>query len=109
MVIINFMEDFNRSFLELRLDLKCPELELKYPELELKLIVSIGIGIGNNGIWIWIELKKWNWPQPWIQYICDSWFVTDFWIWVIDLLNTIFRIMAYWLVPTYPYAYDLHK
>ena len=56
-IIINFMEDFNRSFLELRLDLKSPELELelKSPELELelelKLIVSNGIGI---------ELKKWN-------------------------------------------------
>ena len=70
MITINFTEDFNRSSLELRLDLKSPELELelKSPELELelqlKLIVSSGIGIGieNNGIGI--ELKKWNWPQP---------------------------------------------
>ena len=60
------MEDFNRSFLELRFDLKSLklELELKSPEmeLELKLIVSsgteIGIGIENNGIGIGIELKQ---------------------------------------------------
>ena len=72
-IIINFAEYFNRSFLELRLDLKSPELELELKslelelELELKLIVSSGIGIGieNNGIGIGIELKKWNWPQPW--------------------------------------------
>ena len=63
-IIINFAEDFNRSFLELRWSLKSPELELKPPELELelKLIVSSGIGNGNgienNGIGI--ELKKWN-------------------------------------------------
>ena len=71
-IIINFTEDFNRSSLELRLDLKSPELELelelKSLELELELIVSSGIGIGigieNNGIGIGIELKKWNWPQP---------------------------------------------
>ena len=69
MIMINFTEDFNRSFLQLRLDLKSPELELelKSPELELelKLIGSSGIGIGieNNGIGI--ELKKWNWSQPW--------------------------------------------
>ena len=64
-IIINFEEDINRSFLNLRLDLKSLELELelKSPELELKLIVSSGIGIENNGIGI--ELKKWNWPQPW--------------------------------------------
>ena len=67
---INFAEDFNRSFLELRLDLKSPELELELKlkplelELELELIVSSGIGIENNGIGIRIELKKWNWPQP---------------------------------------------
>ena len=46
-IIINFEEDIDRSFLELRLDFKSPELELelKSPklELELKLIV------------------KWNW------------------------------------------------
>ena len=75
---INFAEDFNRSFLGLRLDLKSPELELELElkslelelELELKLIVSSGIGIGieNNGIGIGIELKKWNWPQPWCIY-----------------------------------------
>ena len=65
MVIINFEEDINRSFLEKRLDLKFLELELelKSPELELELelkrIVSSGIGIENNGIRI--ELKKWNW------------------------------------------------
>ena len=64
-IIINFEEDFNRSFLELRLDLKSPklELELKYLELELelKLILCSGIGIENNGIGIGIELKKkWN-------------------------------------------------
>ena len=71
------MEDFNRSFLELRLDLKSLELELelKSPELklelELKLIVSSGIGIGieNNGIGIGIELKKRNWPQPCNHFI----------------------------------------
>ena len=61
-IIINFEEDINRSFLNLRLDLKSLELELelKSPELELKLIVSSGIRIGieNNGIGI--ELKKWN-------------------------------------------------
>ena len=70
-IIINFKEDINRSFPELRLlGLKSPELELelelKSPELELelelKLIVSSGIGIGigieNNGIGIGIELKK---------------------------------------------------
>ena len=78
-IIINFTEDFNRSFLGLRLDLKSPELELelelKSPELELelglKLIVSGGIGIGieNNGIGIGIELKKWNWPQPCFLFI----------------------------------------
>ena len=66
MIIINFAEDFNRSFLDLRLDLKSLELELELKslelELELKLIVSSGIGIENNGIGI--ELKKWNWPQP---------------------------------------------
>ena len=72
-IIINFTEDFNRSFLDFRLDLKCPELELelKCPELELelKLIVSSGIGIGieNNGIGI--ELKKLNWPQPCTYFI----------------------------------------
>ena len=80
-IIINFAEDFNRSFLGLRLDLKSPELELELElkslelelELELKLIVSSGIGIGieNNGIGIGIELKKWNWPQPWTKhYLC---------------------------------------
>ena len=61
-IIINFEEDIKRSFLELRLDLNSPELELKCPELELelKLIVSNGIGIGieNNKIGIGIELKK---------------------------------------------------
>ena len=57
-IIINFAEDFNRSFLELRLDLKSPELELDLKslelELDLKLIMSSGIGIGieNNGIGI---------------------------------------------------------
>ena len=64
-IIISFREDFNRSFLDLRLDLKSPEfeleLELKCPELELelKLILSSGtgirIGIENNGIGIGIE------------------------------------------------------
>ena len=53
--------------MELKLDLKSPELELKSleSELEMKLILSSGIGIGieNNGTGI--ELKKWNWPQPW--------------------------------------------
>ena len=41
-IIIIFEEDINRSFLELRLDLKSSELELKSPglELELKLIVK---------------------------------------------------------------------
>ena len=77
-IIINFAEDFNRSFLELRLDLKSPELELKFPELkfpelelELELILSSGIGIGieKNGIGIGIELKKRNWPQPWSRSI----------------------------------------
>ena len=63
-IIIDFAEDFNRSFLELSLDLKSPELELKSLELELelKLTVSsrigIGIGIENNGIGIGIQLKK---------------------------------------------------
>ena len=61
-IIINFTVNFNRSSLELRLDLKSPELELelKSPEmeLELKLIVSSGIGIENNGIGIRIELKQ---------------------------------------------------
>ena len=65
-ITINFDEDINRSFLELRFDLNSPELELelKCPELELglelKLIGSSGIGIGveNNGIGIGIELKK---------------------------------------------------
>ena len=75
-ITINFDEDINRSFLELRFDLNSPELELKLElkcpelelELELKLIGSSGIGIGieNNGIGIGIELKKWNWPQPWL-------------------------------------------
>ena len=69
-IIINFPEDLNRSFLDLGLDLKSPELELELKslelELELKLIVSSGIGIGieNNRIGIGIELKNWNWPQP---------------------------------------------
>ena len=48
-IIINFKEDINRSFPELRLlGLKSPELELESPELELelKLIVSSGIEIG---------------------------------------------------------------
>ena len=63
-IIIDFAENFNRSFLELSLDFKSPELELKSLEfaLELKLIVScgicIGIGIENNGIVIGIQLKK---------------------------------------------------
>ena len=43
-IIINFEEDINRSFLESRLDLKSPELELELKsldlELELKLIVN---------------------------------------------------------------------
>ena len=71
-ITINFDEDINRSFLELRVDLNSPELELelKCPELELelKLIGSSGIGIGieNNGIGI--ELKKWNLPQPCAWY-----------------------------------------
>ena len=76
-IIISFEEKINRSFLELRLDLNSPELELELKclelelELELKLFVSSGIGIGigieNNGIGI--ELKKWNWPQPWTDYL----------------------------------------
>ena len=74
------MEDFNRSFLELRLDLKSPELELELElkslelelELELKLIVSSGIGIGIENHGIGIELKKWNWPQPCSQDIMAS-------------------------------------
>ena len=65
-ITINFDEDINRSFPELRLDLNSPEseleLELKCPELELelelKLIRSSGIGIENNRIGIGIELKK---------------------------------------------------
>ena len=82
-IIISLTEDFNRPFMELRLDLKSLELELelKSPELELelKLIVSSGIGIGvgieNNGIGIGIELKKkWNWPQPWKQAEHLSWY-----------------------------------
>ena len=68
LIIINFEEDINRSYMypELRLDLKSPELELelKFPELELKLIVSSGNGIGIENNRIGIELKKWNWPQP---------------------------------------------
>ena len=60
--ILDFAEDFNRSFMELKLDLKSQELELelKSPELELelKLIVSSGIGIENSGIGI--VLKKLN-------------------------------------------------
>ena len=58
-IIINFAEDFNRSFLELSLDFKSLELELELKppelELELKLIVSSGTGIENNGIGIGIE------------------------------------------------------
>ena len=44
MIIINFEEDINRLLLELRLDLKSPELELEltFLELELKLIIPIG-------------------------------------------------------------------
>ena len=67
-IIINFEEKINRSFLGLRLDLNSPELELELElkclelELELKLFVSSGIGIGigieNNGIGIGIELKQ---------------------------------------------------
>ena len=60
-----------RSFLELRLNLKSPELELKSKslelEFELKLIVSSGIGIENNRI----ELLKRNGPQtchPWLVH-----------------------------------------
>ena len=57
-IIISFEEDINRSFLELRLALKSPELELNSLELELelKLIVSSGIGIEYNRIGI--ALKK---------------------------------------------------
>ena len=50
-IAINFDEDINRSFLELRLDLNSPELELELKfkclelEMELKLIESSGIGI----------------------------------------------------------------
>ena len=65
--IINFEEDINRSFLELRLDLKFPELELdrnwnwnwnrRNRNWNWNLLWSgIGIGIENNGIAI--ELKK---------------------------------------------------
>ena len=80
-IIINFEEDIQRSFQELRLDVNSPELELELElkclelelELELKLIVSSGIGIGigieNNGIGIGIELKKRNWPQPCTKYM----------------------------------------
>ena len=35
-ITINFDEDINRSFLELRVDFNSPELELKCPELELQ-------------------------------------------------------------------------
>ena len=109
-IIINFKEDINRSFPELRLlGLKSPELELelelKSPELELelelKLIVSSGIGIGigieNNGIGIGIELKKWNWPQPWWRRV--RWSIStahaQIWrdeIWWINYLNYVWGI-----------------
>ena len=53
-IIINFAEDFNSSFLELRLDLKSPglelELELKPTELELELELKITelVSLGRN-------------------------------------------------------------
>ena len=50
-IIINCEDNINGSSPELEM-----ELELKWPELELKLIVSSGIGIENNGIEI--EMKK---------------------------------------------------
>ena len=89
-IIINFEEDIQRSFQELRLDVNSPELELELElkclelelELELKCIVSSGIGIGigieNNGIGIGIELKKRNWPQPW-HYLnqCQCWDIVN--------------------------------
>ena len=59
LVIINFEEDINRSFLELRLDLKSLELELelKYLELELKVIASSRTGIENKGTGIELKTK----------------------------------------------------
>ena len=62
MIIIDFKEDINRSLLEMRMDMKFPELELllNFLELELRLLVSCGIGIEKNGIGL--ELKTWNWP-----------------------------------------------
>ena len=117
-IIINFAEDFNRSFLELRLDLKSPELELELElkslelELELKLIVSSGIGIGigieNNGIGIGIELKKWNWPQPclglcaacWAHFMCHH----KLWLTIREFVNwcraAISNDKSTWWVPS---------
>ena len=75
MIIINFKEDINRSFLELRF----PGFEISGIGIGIgigieisgigigigmKLIVSSGIGIGIENNAIGIELKKWNWPQP---------------------------------------------
>ena len=44
------MEDFNRSFLELRLDLKSPELELELKITELELELNWKNGIDPNPV-----------------------------------------------------------
>ena len=58
-IIINFAEDFNMSFLELRLELKSPELEL-----ESKLIVNSGIGIEITKLGLELNWKNGIDPNP---------------------------------------------
>ena len=72
-IIINFAEDFYRSFLELRLDVKSPELELESLELELNWnllwVVELELEVELKIAELELNWKKWNWPQPCCQLV----------------------------------------